>query len=392
LSTWSAGRARFPLIVPRSDLPAREPKVNPDGTAAIRPLAGTPEWLYKEFHSPLARSENDRIDRLIRLPQGMNATDRAVVDGAISWPVARVVAGTTTVGVLIPKAPARFYATVLGVHAPLKIDLLAKSRPDYFREMGLPVPSLTQRIDTCLGLATVGSVFERHGLVYADWAYQNALWSMSTFDVYVIDTDECSFGARTQHICSPGFEDSLTDPSEGHTAPDAGTDRYRLAVLIARCLTGLRDTQQAWRALDSMGALDPRLAAAAGIVSEIFSARERLARPTLTALRRALAGSPVASAVDDRVDSGANVTGWMRVDVLVPAGSSQASVTTSRPFAAPPQPSVPTVPSGAGGAGGWTAAAAGPRRRRGAHYIKILIYGLILYGTGYLGYVLSTRH
>ena len=103
-------------------------------------------------------------------------------------------------------------------------------------QAGLPPQSLTDRISVCASIAARAALFERHGLVYLDWSYANIFWCRGDHSAYVIDLDGCSFGPRPQ-IQTPSWDDPHVPL--GTTAGNE-SDRYRVALLIARCLTGQR--------------------------------------------------------------------------------------------------------------------------------------------------------
>lgn len=207
----------------------------------VYPLSAHPGWLLKIFKSRLITdADMTRIDQLIALAATASPSDRILLSSHTSWPVARVTSTSNkTYGVVLPIAP-RPYWVNLRLNAshtkykPLEIDWLATA-PEKCRRRSVPVPSFADRVQICADLVAVAELLERHNLVYGDWSYANAFWSADERSGYVIDLDGCAFGART----SFGTQ-NWDDPLATGKRTDTLSDRYGVALLLARCLTGER--------------------------------------------------------------------------------------------------------------------------------------------------------
>jgi hypothetical protein len=204
-------------------------------------LKNHPGWLYKAYRSPSADDSVARLDRLIGLPAAMTPPDQAIVDQHTAWPAARVVnaAGRTT-GVLLPMAPAAYQFEMAlpngrSLRKYLEVDHLAQAAARQ-QQVGLPAQSLADRISVCASIAATADLLARFGLVYLDWSYANIFWCPADHSAYLIDLDGSSFGPRPQ-IQTPLWEDPQVPL--GTTAGNS-SDRYRVALLIASCLTGQR--------------------------------------------------------------------------------------------------------------------------------------------------------
>jgi hypothetical protein len=267
-----------------------------------------PGWIYKEYRAALSDADIKRLDRLIALPSTMTPADRALVEAHASWPVSRVVDGRRSVGVLIPIAPDSFRAELQTrpgktVSKTLEIDMLAQSA-DQQAKLKLPPQQLTDRMEICATLARVGALFERHGVVYLDWSYANVFWSAGDQSVYVIDMDGCSFGPRPQ-IETPNWADPLVPR---HHLAGNESDRYRVALLIGRCLTSERGdpsaTQLALRRLRGTGEATKRVV---DLLIKTLSADQVSNRSSLVAVSAAL------DTATGAVPAAGGVTGWRTV-------------------------------------------------------------------------------
>jgi hypothetical protein len=304
-----------------------------------------PDWIYKEYRSAVPAQQCSQLDHLVRLPGQMTPADRALAESHISWPAVRVVNSRyDTTGVLAPRASERYYADLRGSggrtqRKALLVDQLALPPASQQRILST-AQSLADRVAVCASIAAVGALFERHGLVYLDWSYANIFWSLDDHSCYVIDMDGSSFGPRPQ-IHSPGWDDPLV-PLGG----DAGneSDRYRVALLIARCLTGVRGS-----APDARTALNNlRRGHSAGVeqVAELLilslTAQSTRDRPTVERIKTAL----------DAVNSGwsdagtaqqppTSIKGWKKVTpkpraATRPTGSPTPRSTSKAPNVPPP--------------------------------------------------------
>jgi hypothetical protein len=224
-------------------------------SVAITPLAARPQMLLKQYRADLTTEETARLDQLVAMPGQFDTADRLLLLSSTSWPIARVVRDDRTVGCLIPKAPAKFFAR-LGPRAtrpvPLEVDWVSVSA-NRRAVVGLPALDLPMRLRICRNLLDVAAMFERHDLVYADWSYANAFWSPWDGAVFVIDVDSCAPGSRLA-VKTPNFDDPVP---RADSLADAATDRYAVALLVARCLTGEREYVAALAALDRLGAGGP---------------------------------------------------------------------------------------------------------------------------------------
>ena len=345
MTSWS--NSPFPGVVDIGTLgPAgRTLGENTGESRRVVELSNHPGWLLKEYYTPATPTDIRRLDELIELPRRMGSVDLAMVNRATGWPVARVTRGGGTVGVVLPLAPARFSAEFrLPSGKPqvrtLLIDLLAM--PDaYLTERGITGQAPRDRMAVCANVAAVGALFERHHLVYLDWSYANIFWSRVDHCVFVIDIDGCSFGPRlqTENI---NWSDPLVPRK--HMA-GIEVDRYRVALLTARCLTGRRETPAATAALEALAAQDGTTTEAiTRLVVQAVSATSLDGRPKLAELHGALAravqgsGGTWQPTVEPPPDG---VKEWR--EIRPPAAAS------APPDQPPGQPSRPAQPAHPGG-------------------------------------------
>jgi hypothetical protein len=386
-ATWST--CPFGRSVPLSDLGEKGDTISQNNGESRRVcrLEAHPEWLFKEYTKPLPPASSLRLKRLIHLPGIMNSPgDEALVNQHTSWPSARVTDGLAqTVGVLMPFAPGHYVTAIRlpsgrTLRKTLEIDLMAIPAEDQARK-GLTAQALDDRIAVCTSLTSVAALFERHGVVYLDWSYANVFWSILAKSAYVIDIDGCSFEARTQ-IQSNSWEDPLVPRGK-----DAGNevDRYRVALLTARCLTGRRATVEDTReGLVQLAGRPGSIAGVAHLLTQSLAAGRAADRPSNVIVHQAFrdlaSGTRGGAATAGTGHDTGGVKGWRQVrtpgqptvnmpKVNLNRRPSPQRSPTSRPSGVPSQPGgsgPPSVPrhtaSTPPGTAGWTSPPPQPRQ------------------------------
>ncbi len=267
------------------------------------------------------------------------------MDGHTSWPASRVLdAEQKTIGVLMPLAPSTYSAhrqLPSGRREPkvLEVDVLALTEEQQ-KARKLPHQSLADRISVCASIAAVAALFERHGLVYLDWSYANVFWSMEDHSAYVIDLDGCSFGPRPQ-IHSHNWEDPqvpLGQPAGNES------DRYRVALLIARCLTGLRGPVANTRTgLFALSMRQGAISEVAGLLVRALKDGSAAERPSINEIGKALqaANGTALQLGSDAPSISVSTTGGVKT--WKPVGTGTRGIPSPKtPASTPPAPPRPT--------------------------------------------------
>jgi hypothetical protein len=276
----------LPPVTPMAALgtPGEQLATNNGQSSEVTRVSGPgsgPDLLFKRYKKPLDDVDARRLDGLVAF--GRSAADagrpaREVLLARTSWPVARVTDRSgATVGCLIPMASETYRAPAGGFR---EIDTLARPDRRLARD-GLP-PTPEQRLTACRSLVGIAAALEQHRLVYSDWNYANAFWSPADYSVYLIDMDGCTRG-HGPDIHQPGWEDPCARPG---TPADPCTDRYRVALLAARCLTGTRNLAEM---LHTLGDPPPGVPGeVAELLLDMVWAKDREARPRTSVLHAAL--------------------------------------------------------------------------------------------------------
>lgn len=366
MRTWSG--SPFPRTVRLCDVEGHDASAviarDNGESSVIHEAPGHPGWLVKRY-KPSARIGHIALDDLIELPRRMSPEDLALVDRSVAWPVSRVVDGYRTVGTIMARADDGFswdLALLQGRtrRQTIELDLLANSDRD-IRRLGLPVPTQELRLAAMREIVAVAALFERQGLVYGDWSFANAFWAPGTDRVLVIDMDTARMGKR-DHLETHNWDDPLADKSRPLTTH---TDRYKVALLVARTTTGLR--QERLKAVEGMAALYPAYPDLIDLLAKCIGAPTPDARPRLEEILAAMSepstGRPRTGKGHPAVHSGrssagrrlrcgapegANVTGtipWRPTGGRSPKSPpprTQTPHATRRDTPAGPRPDIPT--------------------------------------------------
>lgn len=320
----------------------------------VYPLIAHPGWLLKVFKSHLITdADMTRIDQLITLASNASPQDRTLLSSRTAWPAARVTSAShDTYGVVLPVAPQPYWVNLQlnashTKYKPLEIDWLA-SAPEKCQRHSVPVPGFTDRARICADIVAVAEWLEQHNLVYGDWSYANAFWSADEHSGYVIDLDGCAFGTRTS-LSTQNWD----DPRATGKKKDTLSDRYGVALLLARCLTGERKIEPALDALKKIATKHDAI----GLYDQVRSGvveTERANRPTiamlLVAVRAVAIGAQSTTNRSNRPPSG--VVDWVPIAKVrgpstpkpQPARTSAPKPNVTRPSAPKTHPARPSVP------------------------------------------------
>ncbi|MFJ8931354.1 hypothetical protein ACIRLA_32715 [Streptomyces sp. NPDC102364] len=281
----------LPRTVSVGDLgPLAEPISEHNGQAvAVTPLTNHPGWLAKLYRPDQHPEDAERLDLLISAPDALPEAERALLYAGTCWPAARIQEpGNPAVGCVIPMAPEEYRCELrrgaFSERRFVEIDWLAKSDQS-IRGVGLPSPGPAGRLAACRQLTRLAAVLESLGLVYSDWSFSNAFWSPDQHSVYLIDVDGCQ-PAKMPDIHQPNWADPLTPAG---TDADEYTDRYRLGLLVAKCMTGLRDAHTFHTVAASPW---PNQPAVSEVLLDMLLATDRERRPSAAQLHQALNSGP----------------------------------------------------------------------------------------------------
>ncbi|WP_406691993.1 hypothetical protein REH65_08355 [Saccharopolyspora sp. ID03-671] len=230
------------------------------GDGASHLIEDRPGWSAKLYDEPGDRAEADRLDELVALPAALPAEDVATLRRHTCWPVARITTPENPArGCVIPEIPEPL--------APLRGGRATRA----------------QRLGACRELVAVAEILERHHLVHPDWSEDTARWGQDT-SVLVLDVDRCARGA-VPNARRDGRDDPLAPAA---TDADNATDRFRVALLVARVLTG--STERAAVAHDLADSDGFGNRGLREILLDALLSTDREQRPSMAELSSVLAG------------------------------------------------------------------------------------------------------
>ena len=342
MRTWSD--RPFQGTVRLGQVASQEKVLGKDGgeSRVVYEIAGFPGWVAKLYKEPLKAADASDLGDIIELPAGMGPGDLGHVDLCTAWPTARILedGGEATVGVMMAIAPGRFLADFrlrgdrVSKDQPLTIDWLIGNDEKLVHQHGISRPTADLRRQIASEFLALGDLLDRHRLVYGDWSYRNCLWDPVSGDVFLLDMDSC----RQRHrawVESMDWEDPQS-PVAARAPLSRYNDRYKLALLAARCITGERGNPQ--RALDALP-LDLGQGAFGSAVALTLTTTEVRDRSAPGALYSALK-APTPTADGSHVTgfrpvgrAGANRTRPTGIRVTAPANGGRPS--SSRPAGRP---------------------------------------------------------
>ncbi|WP_440710646.1 hypothetical protein [Herbiconiux sp. YIM B11900] len=206
------------------------------------------------------------LSRLVALRWGLDARERALLDGLAAWPLAVVEGdGGDVVGCLVPLAAHPFYYLPAEEKNPGKVPQQAKwlvVAPKRARRAGAAAVGERDLVARATVLARVCLLLEllhRHGVVFGDLSDQSVLFGAGDVaEAFVVGCEGATVGGESG---DPGLQRNSAgwaapetienaDAGDGKTEPSmsrapslqsAETDRYKLALLILRMLAPAGD-------------------------------------------------------------------------------------------------------------------------------------------------------
>jgi len=315
------------------------------------------DWVFKRYSTPVPSLP---LARLIDHPGRLTPDRRSVVDHHTAWPVARVDDDNgMSVGVVMPAAPDPYWATIRPPSGRsrrrlLDVDLLARDGTRQ-QQLGLPAQTLTDRLAVCASFTSIAALLEEAGLVYLDWSFANVLWSTADHTAYLIDIDGATFGPR-QQIGTHMFDDPLV-PMKAPAGVEV--DRYRVALLVAWCLTGRSpDRQRMLEDIHTLATTTGPATAAATLIERTMQATRPQDRVRVQQLHDALrqatmspadgclvlprdvvaSGEPEPPTAGSGVGTGPGPFARPPVPAARPAGPTGGAARRTRPGSARPAP------------------------------------------------------
>jgi hypothetical protein len=343
MRTWSD--SPFPDDIPLSSVKLSGENLGGGGQAhAVERLSDHPGWVAKLYKSPMSTREAVTLGRLIELPHSMTEADLGTLDRSAAWPVSRITEGDRTVGVVMAGAPSRFYVPFnlrggrRSEPRELQLDHLVKDSA-YLTNIGVHPPTRQRRLEITCRFLELGAVLERHDVVYGDWSYRNALWDHDSDSVYLLDMDSCGIGSRPW-IASPDWMDPAFPEGTPLTVP---TDRYRMALLTLRCVTGARGEP-----LESLNRLErdwPTGDTFPELLRQALGREDLRYRPPTATLLKALR-NPGGTGPQPDFAPGSNVTGFRSVGHRTAPKTAGGTARTADPHTreSAPQPAAATTP------------------------------------------------
>lgn len=229
----------------RRTLPLESQSLGEGGQGVVTRVSGAEQLVYKEYMSHVGAVNGTALAQLIEFIHGLEPDERRVLMEQCAWPVARVVDGDRVTGFLMPLLPDDFYWTIGGSRKPVELQYLLY-KPNWAWQ-DTPQPDIRGRVEIALAAARLVERLHHHGWVIGDISFRNLLWRpISPHRIFMIDCD----GLR-RHGSEPVLQQAHTpdwdDPHQPSTGPDLDTDRYKLALLVARVLSrtaGVRPGQK----------------------------------------------------------------------------------------------------------------------------------------------------
>ncbi|MFI0371272.1 hypothetical protein ACH35V_25695 [Actinomadura sp. 1N219] len=188
-------------------------------------------YVYKEYFA--SGVNGAALQRLVELPGEMRQADRDGLLRQAAWPLARVLDGGEVKGFVMRKIPKEFYGRTASKPRPRELQYLLYEPKAMWGD--ITPPEADGRLEIVRRAVALFRLLHSQRLVVGDVSMNNLLWSPAG-DVFLLDCDGIRETGTRPVLEQPSTPD-WDDPEQPATGPDLDTDRYKLALLVARVLT-----------------------------------------------------------------------------------------------------------------------------------------------------------
>jgi uncharacterized protein YegL len=196
-------------------------------------LLNDPGLVYKEYIS--GRVNGAALAELILQRNMLSDTERKLLDGSTSWPLARVMADRHVVGCLMRSLPADFYVLTSAGRRPAYLSYLCYPPKPTWKSIG--TPSVQDRLEIARQVVNLIGFFQRYSLIVGDISAQNLLWTCEGAPrVFLLGCDALRLVGGSSAL-PEGETPDWRDPLLGSRAPDMDSDNYKVALVVGRILS-----------------------------------------------------------------------------------------------------------------------------------------------------------
>lgn len=194
---------------------------------------------FKRYFEPVSAAG---LERIVALRDALIPAEKQELDGLAAWPVRLVRNGTSTVGILMPLIPEKYFqnrvlpGSGMQVHSTREFQYLFIP-PERAENLGFPLVTTNQRLALCGAYAAALNFLHERSIVFGDISSKNGLWSLDggSPSVMIVDCDAVrvtGHGATLEQLNSPDWL-----PPEGERqAMTIATDRYKFGLFVLRAL------------------------------------------------------------------------------------------------------------------------------------------------------------
>jgi len=224
---------------------------------------------YKEFTSEVAAQARSAKTAVV-FRDWLNPADRDDLDRYTAWPRALVEEKGNVAGLLMPRVPDEFFCRALdpdsGVMKRRPRDmqwLIASTEQRAAAQIDMPDIDYTDRLILLGRLVYAIGRLHKHGWVFGDLSFKNAVFALNPPQVLLLD---CDGAAPLSDHSREQSSTPMWDPPECSLTPsvvpqqdlqDERTDVYKLGLAILRCLSPGKGAASSRSVARVTGVLDP---------------------------------------------------------------------------------------------------------------------------------------
>jgi hypothetical protein len=209
-------------------------KLGGGGQGEVFRLRNRPGEVFKRYILPNVNGA--ALSALVGLPGRVNDHDREALRRQAAWPEARVTDGVRVVGVLMREIPAAFFGRTAAGLTPRELQYLLYQPKPLWGDI-TPLDT-TGRVEVAQEFLRLSRILQENNIVMGDVSMSNLLWCGGyPARIFLIDCDGFAIvGGRP--VLPQAETVDWKDPRMPSGGPDLDTDRYKVALVVGRVLSG----------------------------------------------------------------------------------------------------------------------------------------------------------
>lgn len=204
------------------------------GQGEVYTLGDRPDQVFKRYFMPNVNAA--ALAGLVGFPLRLRPAEQRTLEENTAWPTEMVLAKGQAVGFLMRRVPPAFVARTASAKGQLRELQYLLYEPNPLWGDIEPLDA-DDRVELVRAFVELLRILHRHAVVLGDISMRNILWAPGDPpQLFVLDCDSARFESSPSVLPQANTPD-WDDPHAPPGSSDLDSDRYKLALFVARVLS-----------------------------------------------------------------------------------------------------------------------------------------------------------